>query len=117
MENGNNSFDAQKFTAWIRAKIRAERIHNPKMSLSHWASDHGFISQTVSNWVHGHVVRRPDAENSNRLIEMYGAEAVEILGVQRPDSFDGVPPEFKQAVVDAWASAAALMAAKGIDFH
>lgn len=93
--NTNVNFDAGIFQAWIQNKF-AEWRGARRESLANYATYLGISPQVMSNWWNGTLKERPNPRSYNILIEKYGFEVYDALGLERPSDsqfFEGLPSE------------------------
>ncbi len=84
-------FEAKKFISWIKLKFQEFQGGNIRLKGTDFARYLGRPSQTVSYWLLEKITQRPDDESCNLLIEKYGFEAYDPLGLEPP--FDVVLKE------------------------
>lgn len=77
-------FDAQKFINWIKQKFQTFQGGNIRLKGTDFARYLGRPSQTVSYWLLEKISQRPDDESCKLLINKYGYEAYEPLGLEPP---------------------------------
>lgn len=100
--NKNMEFDPKRFRDFIRDKF-AEWRGKGRGTLGEYATYLRISPQNLSNWYNGKFKRRPTADTYLLLIEKYGPEVYDILGLPRSPASNplaGLPPELA-ADVDA----------------
>ena len=81
-------FIEQKFSDW-----RGKRLS----SLNEFGKFIGVSSQVISNWYNGKLKQPPAIDQCNLLIDIYGYEAYEVLGLSVP----GLSPENSSLLLEA----------------
>ena len=96
--NSNVNFDAILFQEWIQKKF-AEWRGIRRESLAGFAKFIGVSPQVMSNWWNGTLKERPNPKLYGLLIQKYGHEVYEVLGLQVPteeDVLSELPPELAE---------------------
>jgi len=93
-------FNPKKFQEFIQDKF-AEWRGKGRDTLVDFANYIGVSQQVMSNWYNGKIKRPPEADTYIRLIQKYGVEVYDILGLPRPSEdevLSGLTPEMASAV-------------------
>lgn len=82
--NPDMAFDRLTFISFIKSKFYEWRGHSDK-NWSEYADHVGIPQATMASWKNGYLKRRPEAENQQKLINLYGPEAYSALGLPVPE--------------------------------
>lgn len=95
--NKRMEFDPIKFRDFIRDKF-ADWRGKGRGSLADYAKFIGISQQVASNWYNGKLKRPPDVVTYNLLIEKYGDEVYDVLGIVRPEksTFDSIVSDLQE---------------------
>jgi len=88
-------FDPVRFTKWINEKFEETRDGNIRYKMADFARFLGIEYSTISIWLLGKLTNRPSYEMCNVLIEKFGFDAYEPLGIEPPSKSEfvsGFPP-------------------------
>lgn len=84
-------FSPDKFQEFIQDKF-AEWRGKGRDTLKDFANFLGVSQQLMSNWYNGKFKRPPETESVRLLVEKYGGEVYEVLGLPTPDDpIDSLP--------------------------
>lgn len=99
----------KKFSEW-RGETRN--------SLVDYAGYIGVSHQVMANWYNGKLKKRPSPEMYSRLIEKYGNDVYDVLGLPRPQSDEDLlaefPAEWRERFLRARREYTAELAKQGI---
>lgn len=85
--NRNMDFDPLLFQKWVQEKF-AEWRGIKRVPLAAFARYIGVSAQVMNNWWNGVLKDRPDPKQYQLLIQKFGVEVYDILGIPRPSEAD-----------------------------